>query len=113
MNKLNMETAIKRYNKLLNELNYEHHTIGTRFSEGTEGWNLRDMVAECDYILSCYYEAGHCNNDMRYSEDMEERKMWMSETGKLKRFIEKYKPYINDLKCIAGHCSKYDNYNRL
>ena len=46
-------------------------------------------------------------------DDIEERKMWRSETGKLKRFIERYSPYIDGLQCVAGHCSKYDNYNRL
>lgn len=42
------------------------------------------MVAECDYALSCYYEDGHCNAEMRLSKDIEERKMWKTETGKLK-----------------------------
>lgn len=109
MKKLNMAAAIKRYNNLVESLCYEHCAIGTVLSEGTENWNLRDMVAECDYILSCYYEDGHCNCDLRYSEDEEERKAWRSETGKLRRFIETYKPFIKDLVCVSGHCSKYDN----
>ena len=109
MKNLNIKTAIKRYNDIMGNIGYEHNQIDTCFSEGTENWNLRDMIAECDYILSCYYEEGHCNGDMRYSEDEYERKLWRSETGRLKRFIEAYKPFIKDLKCATGHCSSYDN----
>lgn len=109
MKKLNMESAIKRYNGLMMDTCHEHVTIGTNFSEGTDNWNLRDMVAECDYHLSCYFESGHWNCEMRYSEDEVERKLWRSEVGKLKRFIKAYLPFIKDMKCFEGHCSKYDN----
>ena len=109
MKNLNMKSATKRYNDIMEKIGYEHNTINTRFSENTDGWNLRDMVAECDYTLSCYYEGGHCNAEMRFSSDPEERKMWKSETGRLKRFIEAYKPFIDDLKCVSSHCSQYDN----
>ncbi|MBD5534537.1 MAG: hypothetical protein HDQ99_02535 [Lachnospiraceae bacterium] len=113
MKTLNIKTAIKRYNDIMEKLGYEHNTINTRFSENTEGWNIRDMVAECDYTLSCYYESGHCNNDMRYSSEPEERKAWRSETGILKRFIEAYKPFIKGFECVSGHCSQYDNKKRF
>lgn len=107
MNKLNMEKVVERYNGIMYDLCLEHLTIGTRFSENTEGWNLRDMVAEADYNLSCYYESGHCRCDDRFlSKD--EYKTWLSETGKLKRFIKAYEPFIHNLKCTTGHCSKYD-----
>jgi hypothetical protein len=109
MKTLNLASAIKRYNGIMGELGYEHNQIGTRFSGNTENWNLRDMVAECDYTLSCYYEEGHSNGEMRYSEDEEERKMWKSETGKLERFVKAYKPFINNMTCFENHCSKYDN----
>lgn len=109
MKRLNMESAIKRYNNLMCDLAYEHVTIGTKLSENTNGWNIRDMVAECDYILSTYYEYGHVNEEMRHSYYPEERKAWLSETGKLKRFINAYKPFIGGIKCVSGHCSKYDN----
>ena len=85
-------------------IGYEHSTIGTEWSEGTENWNLRDMVAEADYYLSTYYENGHGNNDLKY----EDRKRWISETGKLKRFIAHWEPYIKDMKGETRHCSKYD-----
>jgi len=100
MKKVNMEKAIERYNSLMEMSGCEHATIGTRFSEGTEDWNLRDMVAECDYALSTYHEYHPVNTD--------EMKWWRSETGKLQRFIKAYEPFIGGLKCVSGHCSKYD-----
>ena len=108
MKKLNMESALKRYNDIMYDVVYEHSTIGTRFSENTENWNLRDMVAEADYLLSCYYEEGHARCDDRHlSED--DYKIWVSETGKLKRFIKAYEPFVEDMICEAGHCSRFDN----
>lgn len=66
------------------------------------------MVDECDYTLSTYYEYGHCNCEMRFSDDENERKAWASDVGRLKRFIKHWFPYIKDMKCAEGHCSKYD-----
>lgn len=105
MKTLNLEKAIKRYNNIMFCLAYEHVTIGTEFSENTEDWNIRDMVAECDYLLSTYYESGHCNAGMK----QEDYKAWKSETGKLQRFIKAYEPFIENVKCVSGHCSVYDN----
>lgn len=105
MKQLNMEKVIERYNGIMCCIAYEHCTIGTSFSESTDGWNLRDMVAECDYILSTYYEPGHANEEMKH----EDYKAWKSDTGKLQRFIKAYEPYITEMKCVSGHCSRYDN----
>lgn len=109
MKHLNMEKAIDRYNGIMFDLCADHLTIGIEGdSEGTDKWNLRDMVAECDYLLSTYYDDGHTNYDMRNSENEEERKAWKSETGKLRRFINAYVPFIQGMKCTEEHCSKYD-----
>ena len=109
MKNLNMETALKKYNYLMYYLAREHNTIGEALSENTSDWNLRDMIAECDYVLSTYYEVGHLNEELRHSDDPDERAMWRSEVGRLKRFIKRYEPFIGDLVCAQGHCSKYDN----
>lgn len=108
MKNLNIEKAIQRYNDIMESIGYEHNTIGTRFSEDTENWNIRDMVAECDYALSTYYEEGHANEELRHLGD-EDKKMWLSETGRLKRFIKTYEPFIDDVICEVNHCSNYDN----
>lgn len=105
MKNLNIEVATTRYNGLMIDNGYEHNTIGTRLSENTESWNLRDMVAEVDYLLSTYYEDGHANHELKD----EYPKEWRSVVGKLKRFINAYEPFIDGLKCSTGHCSKYDN----
>lgn len=106
MKHLDMKKAIARYNDIMTCIGYDHVTIGTSLSENTDGWNIRDMVAECDYWLSTYYEGGHCNEEMRHDEYY--LKIWRSETGKLKRFINAYKPFIDDIECTEGHCSQYD-----
>ena len=108
MKKVNMTAAIKRYNNIMYTCGYEHSTIGTRYSEDTEKWNLRDMVAEADYLLSCYYEEGHCRCDDRFLSK-EDYKIWVSETGKLQRFIDAYEPFVGNLICAVGHCSRFDN----
>lgn len=111
MKYLNIEKATDRYNGIMFDLCADHLTIGIpSYSEGTDGWNLRDMVAECDYLLSTYYDPGHTNYDMRSSDDEDERKAWRSETGKLKRFIRAYEPFIADMVCVDEHGSnRYDN----
>ena len=110
MKKFNMAEAIKWYNRIMNSIGYEHKTIGEPLSEDTENWNLRDMVAEADYILSCYFENGHILGDMRYGDE-DERRIWRNETARLKRFIEVYSKYIEGMTCTEGHCSgKYDNH---
>lgn len=106
--KISLDEAIRRYNGIMNSIGYEHNTIGTPFSEHTEGWNLRDMVAEADYTLSTYYEDGHANAEMRRSREPDERAYWRSETGRLKRFISTYAPHIVGMQATTGHCSQYD-----
>lgn len=105
---INIKIATRKYNDIMEWLGYEHNTIGTRLSENTDGWNLRDMVAECDYTLSTYYECGHCNEEMRYDDDPYVRAEWKKHTSALRSFIKTYSPYINDIECASGHCSKFD-----
>lgn len=112
MKQLNMETAVKRYNNIMYSVCREYLTIGTSFSEHTGGWNLRDMVSEMQYTLDIYDDP-----DCIYWQDAHDEsqhwskpwyKEWVSEKGKMKRFIEAYEPFITDMICTQGHCSKYD-----
>ena len=107
MKELNMEKIVKRYNGMMYFMCLEHLTIGTRFSEGTEGWNLRDMVSEAQYQLDLHYDEDTMTGMERYS-DIDGGKQWRCEVGRLSRFIAAYVPYIEELECVEGHCSKYD-----
>ena len=107
MKKFSMKRAVKTYNNIMFDIYREHLTINTDFSENTDNWNLRDMVSECDYQLSTYYEIGHINESLR-DGDENERKTWKSETRRLKRFINNYAPYTKGMEVTQGHCSKYD-----
>ena len=102
------EDAVNRYNHCMFVTCYEYNTIGTDFSEHTECWNIRDMVAEVDYILSTYHEEGHCNYEMK-NGDFDDKIAWINETNMLKGFIRDYEPFVKDVKCHIHHCSKYDN----
>lgn len=105
MKKLNIERATERYNNIVCCF-YEEHIIGE--SETTKHWNLRDMIAECDYILSTFYDEYSSRGECRHSDDAEERKYWSFWVGKLQRFISAYEPFIDSMVCTAKHCSKYD-----
>lgn len=109
MKNLNMEKAIERYNGIMFDMCLEFNTIGTNFSEIHEEWNIRDLVAECDYQLGLFYEDGTMQYEDLHSEDEYTKKQAISQVGKLKRFISAYKPFIDGLKCVIGHCSQYDN----
>lgn len=94
MKTLSLNSAIKRYNNIMFSLGCEYMTVGTKFSEDTENFGIREMVNECKYWLGTFQEGGHANSDMRYSDNKEERKKWRSITGKLERFINTYSPFV-------------------
>lgn len=98
---LNIKRVIATYNKIMMDIGKEYNTFGTKYSESTECWNLRDLVAECDYTL--YYEDGTIYSEIR---DVD-YKLWKSETDRLKRFINKYSKYTINLECNENHCSIY------
>lgn len=106
--------AIKTYNRLMNDICREHLTIGTRLSEGTENWNLRDMVSEMAYTLEVYDNPGCI-----YWEDAHDSSQpggpggewyqhWYNEKARMRRFIEKYRDEALKLECAEAHCSIFD-----
>ena len=93
--KINNEKIVKRWNNVMCSIGCEHITINTDFSELEshkdyytldDGISLEWMINEAKYWLSCYYESGHARCDDRFG-DRECYKIWLSETGKLKRLI--------------------------
>ena len=112
------EVAKTRYNKMMYDFCLEHLTIGDKkFSEGTEKWNISDMVLECQYQLECCFEEGNSNSEGRYTRELiedwgyspedaiKEHSMWLSKTMRLKNFIKKYKSHLNTIKPFEGHAS--------
>ena len=106
------EKAIKRYNDIMWDLCREHLTIGTRLSENTENWNLRDMISEMQYTLdmydsedSIYWIDAH---DPDQPGDREWYRVWYNEKARMRRFINRYKDEALTMTCTEGHCSRYD-----
>lgn len=108
MGNLNMDSVIKRYNKLMQSLERDDLTVGTKQFEKPDRWNIRDLVCECDWLLSTYYMNNHKNGEMCFSDFKDVRQCWQSETEKLKRFITAYLPFCDGIKCVEYHCSRYD-----
>lgn len=102
---------IRRWNGIANTIGLEHEVLPTspdddlryseisqerkyyRVEEGvTYGW----LKEEAEYWLSCYHEEGNCRCDDRF-EDEDCYKTWVSETGKLKRFIAAVEKKIEEV----------------
>ena len=108
MKHLNMQRAIDRYDRIMFD-----HVVEEACTYENPGWNLRDMVAEADYYLGTFYDDGHAHSMLRDPDDPdyeENIKEWRSATGKLKRFIVAYEPFVRDMVCTESHGSaKFDN----
>lgn len=93
--KINNEKIVNRFNDVMDFICCEHVTIGTRLSELEDkkeyyqvenGISIDWMISEAEYWLSCYHESGNVRCDDRFIDE-ENYKIWVSETGKLKRLI--------------------------
>ena len=93
--KVNNQKLVSRWNGIMEDIGCEYLAIGTGLSEletqkqyygVEEGITIKWMLKEAEYWLSCYYETGHCRCDDRFDGETE-YKVWVSETGKLKRLI--------------------------
>lgn len=92
---INNQKLVNRWNNLMDDIGLEYLAIGTTLSEletkkkyydVEEGITIEWMLKEAKCCLSCYYETGHCRCDDRF-EGETEYKVWLSETGRLKRLI--------------------------
>jgi len=100
---VDIRNAIKTYNQLVIDLGYDCDIISN--NPDTENWNLRDMVAEIEYIRSTYYDKTHVNSKLR----VEDRRLFDNRTSRLRYFIRTYKPYIKDMEAYTIHNCKYDD----
>lgn len=103
--KVNNEKIVKRWNSVMSDICVEHIEIGTSLSElefrkdyyGTEhGISVEWMLEEAKYWLSCYYESGNVRCDDRFIDE-DNYKIWVSETGRLKRLIAKLESMENSM----------------
>lgn len=78
------EKIRERYKKLMCGISLEY------LADEADNLTVEEMVKECKYWLGCYYEDGNSLADMRYEDDPHVRKMWKSNTEKLKRFIARF-----------------------
>lgn len=115
----NFEKAKKTYNDIMYDCGLDYLTIGTNSTEDKENqnkWNIRDLVAECDYQLSMFYEDGTLQNADLYDETNGGANNPHSPQGtaryciaRLRGFITYYKNYINGVCAHEAHSSNYDN----
>lgn len=105
--KINNQKIVNRWNDVMYDIGCEHLSIGTKLSEicteqfreyygVLDGIDIKWMCKEANYWLSCYYESGNSRCDDRFI-DKECYKIWVSETGRLKRLIAKLEKMENSL----------------
>lgn len=93
--------AVERYNDIMKTLGRDKYTIGLSTSIGTENWNIRDMVAECNSVLAMYHTDAYVN---KFPQGL-----WDSITDMLSGFVKEYEAYIKDVVCTIRHGSRFDN----
>ena len=73
---------------------YELHDSLDRISsddgKAIEDYTMQQVLSEAYYVLSCFYEDGHVNNDLLNSDIKDERQQALKEIKVLKSFIKKY-----------------------
>lgn len=105
---INDQKIVKRWNSVMNDICCEHVTIDTnlselesqkRYYEIENGISVDWLLNEAKYWLSCYYETGNIRCDERFWDD-DYYKVWVSETGKLKRLIARLEEMDMDLMVV-------------
>jgi hypothetical protein len=95
MMKINNQKIVNRWNSVMGDIGCEHIEIGGRSSEleyEKAYYNVKDgisiawMIDRAEYWLSCYSESGNVRCDDRFIDEYN-YKIWLSESGKLKRLI--------------------------
>lgn len=100
------KSLVRRFDSVMMDIGCEHLVLGDgksevytrrKYYDVEDGITTDWMWSEATYWLSCYYESGNVRCDDRFI-DKDCYKIWVSETGKLKRLIAKLEPLEND--CI-------------
>jgi hypothetical protein len=102
---INNQKIINRWNKVMYNIGCEYLTIGENLSElehqkqyygVADGISVKWMLKEARYWLSCYYESGNVRCDDRFIDE-DNYKIWLSETGMLKRLIARLEKMKNEI----------------
>jgi hypothetical protein len=72
------------------ELWFSMQNISTDDGKEIEDYTPQEVIAEARYVLSCFYEGGHLNNEWLNSDNKDERRDALNEVKALKAFIKKY-----------------------
>ena len=80
-----LNDAFKSY-----ELHDSLDRISTDDGKAVEDYTMQQVLSEAYYVLSCFYEDGHVNNDLLNSDIKDERQQALKEIKVLKSFIKKY-----------------------
>ena len=97
-----------RFDEVMNFIGCEHLMVADgegevyddrRYYDVQNGITLQWMVDEATYWLSCYYEPGHCRCDDKH-DGKEGYKIWLAETGRLKRLLKSLKKYGDLNVCV-------------
>ena len=74
----------------IGELEYTLTNISNDDNRTIESYSVSEVVAEAEYVLSCFHESGHINNDWLNGDDGDPREA-RAQVRALGRFIKKYK----------------------
>ena len=77
------------------ELFYSLERIASDDGKEIKDYTLREVLSEARYVLSCFYEGGHVNNEWLNSDDIYEKREAIKEVKTLKSFINKYEKAIS------------------
>jgi hypothetical protein len=80
-----LKDAFKSY-----ELHFSLDNISTDDGKEIEDYTPQEVIAEARYVLSCFYEGGHLNNEWLNSDNKDERRDALNEVKALKAFIKKH-----------------------
>lgn len=105
--KKNIESIAKRFDKVMDSIGCEHLCITDENSEvlsrreayGIDHITIKWMRKEAEYWLSCYYDEDNCRCNERH-DSPEDYKIWVSETGKLKRLIKALEQYDEEIVVV-------------
>jgi hypothetical protein len=82
-----MKKTILQKAMTIRELEVTLENISVDDKRSIESYTDAEILHEAKYVLSCFYEGGHCNNDDLHSDDPEVRRDARKQVAALKRLL--------------------------